>query len=57
MNKEKTVNNLLNEMVEAQVITEAHKILLLNWIEKEKIDYAQKVLNELKTKILSNEEN
>ncbi len=43
----KTVNNLLNEMVEAQVITEGHKLLLLNWIEKEKIAYALEKIKEM----------
>ena len=56
MKKEKTVNNLLNHLVEAQAITEDYKFLLLNWIEKEKIEYAEQVLNELKTKLLRHEE-
>lgn len=47
----KTTNELLNELVDAHIITEGHKLLILTTVEREKIAYGIDRIKELEAKL------
>jgi len=53
----KTLNELITILVDEQIITEEFKKVIINAAEAEKIDYAIKAMERLKTKIIDNETN
>ena len=54
METRKSVNDLLNELVEAQIITEGHKLLILRTAEKEKEEAVKTLLLERSKLIAEN---